>query len=260
MGDYVLFGTYHRSTGQVMSGGAAVTIYNRSYVTDYFSAAGVRAVFDFWDEHILDKEMLKLLKQNGKLGTSIFEDSIEISRSGPLWTPDLLREFSRTSGSGTARYAPVLALADADRFDDGDLAARIVEDYNLTLGALYEDRHAARISDWAAAFGYTYRAQAYRLPGLDFAGAAAAVDIPEGDNSTSGDGLRNLAAAVNLTGGKLLSMETTTFAADMHSTWKHIAKEVNGDLSHGVNRSISMVRRSPVPSTDTRASGRAGTS
>ncbi|MDQ7909032.1 glycosyl hydrolase [Phytohabitans sp. ZYX-F-186] len=238
VGDYVLFGTYRRGTGQVMSGGASVTIYNRSYATDYFNRAGVQQVFDFWTAHILDRELRSLLKTNGKLGSSIFEDSIEIHNEGPLWTRDMLAEFKSVNGYDPVRYAPVLALGAAARFDDSALAERIVEDKNLTLGHLYETAHAELISEWTATFGYSYRAQAYRLPGLDFAGAAAAVDIPEGDNSTAGDGLRNIAAAINMTGGRLLSMETTTFSADINSTWKYVAKEVNKDLSHGVNRSI----------------------
>lgn len=237
-GDYVLIGSYHQGTGQVMSGGTSVTQKNRTYATDYFSAGGVGKVFKFWDDHVFDRELKSMLKQNGKLGTSIFEDSIEIHRDSPLWTADLLKENSDHNGYSSAKYAPVLALGAAARFDDTAKAARLLEDYNLTLGHLYETEHADLIKDWAAGFGYTYRAQAYTLAGLDIAGAASVLDIPEGDNSTSGDGLRNLKAATNLGREKILSMETTTFAADINSTWKHIAAEVNGDFSHGVNRSI----------------------
>ncbi|GAA2026679.1 hypothetical protein GCM10009819_07380 [Agromyces tropicus] len=237
-GDWVLFGSYHHGTGQVMSGGASVTIHNRSYATDYFSAGGVQKVFDFWDDHILDAEMVVLLQENGEQGTSIFEDSIEIHADSPLWTADLLSAMGADNGYDASEYAPILALGSAQSFDDPAMATRILEDKNLTLGDLYADEHAARISDWTSTFGYTYRAQAYTLAGLDIAAAAAAVDIPEGDNSTSGDGLRNIAAAVNLTGGELLSMETTTFSADINSTWQTVAREVNRDLSHGVNRSI----------------------
>lgn len=238
VGDYVVIGSYHQGTGQVQSGGASVTQYNRTYATDYFSAAGARKVFRFWSDHILDRELTSLLKKNGKLGTSIFEDSIEIHHDNPLWTANLLSRNSAQNGYDSGTYAPVLSLGSAARFDDTATATRLLEDYNLTLGALYETEHADLIKDWAAGFGYSYRAQAYTLAGLDIAGAASVLDIPEGDNSTSGDGLRNLKAATNLGREKILSMETTTFAADMNSTWQHIASEVNGDFSHGVNRSI----------------------
>ncbi len=238
VGDLVLFGSFHRGTGQVSSGGAAVTIHHRSYVTNYFRASGARRIFDFWDDHILDREIVRLLRKNARLGSSIFEDSIEVSHQNPLWTPGLLATVAERQGVDTAGWGPVLATGDAGLFDDPEQATRMVEDYNLTLGSLYEDQHATLISEWARSFGYTYRAQAYRLSGLDIATAAAAVDVPEGDNSTSGDGLRNLSAAVNLSDGRLLSMETTTFYADQNTPWHHNVREVNGDLSHGVNRSI----------------------
>ncbi|RMB84878.1 glycosyl hydrolase [Streptomyces shenzhenensis] len=237
-GDYVLFGTYRRGTGQIMSGGASVTIHNRSYATNYFSAEGVQKIFDFWDAHILDREMISLLKKNGRLGSSIFEDSIEIHADSPLWTPNLLTAFERLNGYDVAKYGPVLALNSSARFDDSETATRIGEDKNLVLGDLYETEHASLIKDWTDSFGYTYRAQAYTLSGLDIARAASALDIPEGDNSTSGDGLRNISAAVNMAGGALVSMETTTFSANINSTWHTVAQEVNRDLSHGVNRSI----------------------
>lgn len=250
-GDYVLIGTYHRGTGQTQSGGTSMTIYNRSYVTDYFSDRGAQKVFEFWDKNILDDEMLALLKENGaKNGTSIFEDSIEIHAEKPLWTYDLLDEFKAYNGYDAAKYAPVLVMgssrpggmggqaAASPSFDDASAANRIKEDYNLLLGHLYAVEHADVISDWAAGFNYTYRAQGYALTGLDIAGAAAALDIPEGDNSSSGDGLRNLVAAVNVKGGKMLSMESTTFSASLTSPWATVIKELNGDFSGGVNRSI----------------------
>jgi hypothetical protein len=250
-GDYVLIGTYHRGTGQTQSGGTTLTIYNRSYVTDYFSDKGVQKVFEFWDKNILDDEMLALLKENGaKNGTSIFEDSIEIHAEKPLWTYDLLDEFRKYNGYDAAKYAPVIAMTSSrpgamggqssgtPSFDEAAAANRIVEDYNLLLGHLYAVDHADVISKWAAGFNYTYRAQGYTLTGLDIAGAAAALDIPEGDNSSSGDGLRNLVAAVNMKGGKMLSMESTTFSASLTSPWATVIKELNGDFSGGVNRSI----------------------
>jgi hypothetical protein len=255
-GDYVLIGTYYRGTGQTMSGGTSMTIYNRSYVTDYFSDRGAQKIFEFWDKNILDDEMLALLKENGaKNGTSIFEDSIEIHAEKPMWTYDLLDEFKEYNGYDAAKYAPVFAMLSSGRgdpagfgrgeqappappFDDTAAAERIKEDYNLLLGHLYAVEHAAVISDWAGGFNYTYRAQGYALTGLDIAGAASALDIPEGDNSSSGDGIRNLVAAVNMKGGKMLSMESTTFSASLTSPWATVVKELNGDFSHGVNRSI----------------------
>jgi hypothetical protein len=255
-GDCALIGTYYRGTGQVMSGGSSITIYNRSYATDYFSEKGIGKVFEFWNKHILDEEMLALLKENGsKNGTSIFEDSIEIHAESPMWTGNLLEEFKKFNGYDAAKYAPVIAMlasrpegipgmggggpvSSSPSFDESSEAGRIKEDYNLLLGNLYATKHAASVSKWAASFNYTYRAQGYSLTGLDIAGAAAALDVPEGDNSSSGDGVRNLVAAVHVKGGKMMSMESTTFSVNLSSTWATVLKELNRDYSHGINRSI----------------------
>lgn len=255
VGDYVIIGSYYRGTGQVMSGGNSITIYNRSYAVDYFSERGIGKVFEFWKNNILDDEMRVLLKENGrKNGTSIFEDSIEIHAESSMWTKDLLEEFRAYHGydapaavltlqlSGHEKFAKLLGGADQTSskpsFDNTEIVSRIQEDYNLLMGHLYSQRHASVISKWASSFNYTYRAQGYVLTGLDIAGAAAALDIPEGDNSTSGDGIRNLVAAVNMKGSKMLSMESTTFSASITSDWKTVIKEFNRDFSHGVNRSI----------------------
>lgn len=239
VGDYVLFGNYYHGTGQMLSGmpTSEPTQYNRPYVTNYFSSTGAKAVFDFWDANILDAEVVGLLKENGKLGTSIFEDSIEIHRQSPLWVGDLIDEMAETSGRDYSDYVPVLANTTLS-FDATDQVTRLREDYNLTLGRLYEDEHAAPIKKWAASFGYTYRAQGYALPGLDVGAAAAALDVPEGDNSSAGDGLRQLTGSVNLTGKKMLSMEAVTFSANMNSPWVTVEKELNSNYSDGVNRAI----------------------
>jgi len=238
-GDYVIFGNYYHGTGQVLSGGASVPVYNRGYATDYFSESAVRKIFEYWNQHILDSEMTALLKENGgRNGTSIFEDSIEIHHDGPIWTPLLPAKFREHNGYSASRYLPLLAAGSSQAVDKPDEATRVIEDYSLVLGDLYANEHAANISRWAKTFNYTYRAQGYTLTGLDVVGAAIALDVPEGDNSTTGDGIRQLASAVSMEGSKMLSMESTTFSANIFSTWVDVMKELNADFSHGVNRSI----------------------
>jgi len=238
-GDYVIFGSYYRGTGQVCSGGNVVVTYNRSYVTDYFSEEGVGKIFKFWDDHILDAEMFALLKENGgKNGTSLFEDSIEMSASGAKWTYDLLDEIKKLKGYDASPFAPILAMGSAASFDDTARAQALLQDCNATLGYLYEHEHGAKIKEWAGRFNYTYRAQAYPVPGRNNDESALALDVPEGDNGTSGDGVRRLSAAVNMGGGKMLSMEATTFAANINSKWGNIMKVLNGNFSDGINRVI----------------------
>ena len=247
-GDWVLLGTFYRGTGQVLSGGGINTMYGRTYATDYFSTEGIQEVLDYWNENFLsDPELLSLLKQNG---SSIFEDSIEASHTGPFWTANLLDRFDE-GYAYTDQLASVVALSSSKSGGgfpgggsseptitfDGDNTSRIVEDYNLKLGELYESDHASVISEWAKGFNYDYRAQGYTLTGLDIAGAASALDIPEGDNATAGDGLRNLSSAVNLYDKKFLSIEAITLIK-IASTWPMVTELLNANYSHGVNRVI----------------------
>lgn len=244
-GDYILLSTYRRGTGQVFSdggfGGYAVSMVNRCYVPDYFNTSGVDAVTDYWDKTILsDAEMVSLLKENG---SSIFEDSIELTHSSSFWTGDLLEEIASVKGSDYSYTAsmPVVMAVNDDKtlsFDENEQAEKIQEDYNTVLGTLYEEEHTAPIREWASDFNYTFRAQTYVLTGLDVAGAASTVDIPEGDNASKGDGLRNLAAAVNLTDKTYLSMEGVTGMGNHCLNWEDVLTEVSQNYSDGVNHEI----------------------
>lgn len=268
VGDYVLFGTYCRGTGQAVAN-ANTTTKNRTYVTNYFDDRGIQKVLDFWNENILDDELRAMMTKNGG---SIFEDSIETTHDGPFWSADLMEDMSGYLGYDTALYAPVYMSArttktfvpvpgqaapdiivtrDADFIftSENDESERIIEDYNLALAHLFETQHAQTISGWADGFNYDYRAQAYSLPGLSIVGGALATDVTEGDNSTYKDALRQLASAVNMKGEKLLSLESCTFAK-MDSNWQTFLKEMNQNTSHGVNRVIVHGSAYPVTLND----------
>ncbi|MBC5788140.1 FIVAR domain-containing protein [Clostridium facile] len=238
-GDYVVVTTYRRGTGQIMSdapfGGISDAMYARSYVTNYFNRDGVDAIFDYWNKSILnDEELVSLLKENG---SSIFEDSIEASHTGAFWSYNLMEELEQENYQYTDEFPIVMALG-TNSFNDTSLSEKISQDYNNLLGELYETVHAAPISEWASTFNYTYRAQPYSLPGLDIAGASATLDIPEGDNGTKGDGLRNLSAAVNLADKTYLSMEAVTGFGNLQINWADVATEVTQNFSGGVNHLI----------------------
>ena len=237
-GDYVLVNTYRHGTGQICSGGQTLTMANRTYAVDYFNEDGIAEVTNYWNQYLLPhvspdcggKSLAELMEENGG---SIFEDSIEIHHSGSIWTAKMLEDFEAYMGYDIADYLPILSGYSTNASD----ASRHTEDYNLVLGHLYNTKHAEVLNDWTSTFGYSYRAQAYTLTGVDVAGAAIAVDIPEGDNSTSGDGIRNLAAANNVAGKQFLSMEALTSASD-HPVWFEALREINANLSDGINRII----------------------
>ncbi len=268
VGDYVLFGSYCRGTGQAVSG-ANTTMKNRTYVTNYFESDGIQKALDIWNECILDDEVRALMEKNGG---SIFEDSIETTHDGPFWSADLMEDMTNYLGYDTTLYAPVymsgrtsktfvdvpgqaapdiIVTRDADFIfqSENDESERIIEDYNLALAHLFETEHVKTIQDWAAGFNYNYRAQAYSLPGLSIVGAALMTDVTEGDNSTYKDALHQLSSAVNMKGEKFLSLESCTFAkADFN--WQTILKEMNQNTSQEVNRVIVHGSAYPVTLND----------
>lgn len=237
-GDYAIVNVYRRGTGQVLSdggfGGISVLMYGRTYTTDYFSRPGVDAVTYFWERNIIDDELRSLLEANR---SSIFEDSIEASFSTAFWTDEL----TETLGSRGYRYTaelPVVVALGAQAFTDTRLASRIRTDYNNTLGSLYETEHLRPISDWAGSFGYSYRAQARGVTGVDQYSSATIVDIPEGDNGTKGDGIRQLAGAARMSNKAYVSMEAVTGFGNLKLNWADVLTEVTQNFSHGVNHVV----------------------
>lgn len=238
VGDYVLVGLYRRGTGQVMSdgpfGGTSNPMAGSAFVTNYFCSDGVDAITTYWNENLLDDELVELLKQNG---SSIFEDSIEASFSSSAWSYNLIDEMEQDGYQYTTELPLVKALG-ASSFDDSAITAEIGQDYNLLMGRMYEQKHAAPIMEWAKGFNYTYRAQPYSLAGLDVGSASAAIDIPEGDNGAKGDGLRYMASAVNMGDKQYFSMEAVTATGNLRMNWADIATEVAQNYSDGVNHAI----------------------
>ena len=247
-GDYILLNVYSRGTGQIQSdgsfGGTSIPMYGRSYVPTYFQMNGADAVTNYWEDKILDDELTALLQENGKLGSSMFEDSLELTKEGAFWAntiSDKALEIKGASYEYTDAIPAVMAATTNDTisFSDTELADKIEKDYNSVLGDLYEENHSKPLSDWAKeTLGYTFRAQTMSMTGLDIAEAAAKVDVPEGDNGSKGDGLRNLSAAVNLGDRELLSMEAVTGMGNNALNWEDVLTEVSQNYSDGVNRVI----------------------
>ncbi len=266
-GDIVIMGSYRQGTGQKTSGGGGSTLMiPRYYVTDYFNEAGAKAVTDYWEKYMLDatddinspnyvegimdtngRTLRELFQANANKChvSAIFEDSIEASFSATTWTAKGVEEFYNLYGYSCEPYlfnAVNRGSAAANVTGDNGYMGRVTEDIRRMLATLYAEKHAKPISEWTKTFGYSYRAQAYSLSGLDVVGAAVAVDIPEGDNSSNGDGLRKLRSAANLKkdGYRMLSMEALTVGNGVreHLNWNYVISRVNSDASDGVNRLI----------------------
>lgn len=244
-GDYVLVNTYRRGTGQVASGGENITMEGKTYAIDYFNSDGANEVLRYWNENILPHVYTRedgstttvqaALEENG--GT-IFEDSIELSHTGQLWSKNLLDNFASYNGYSIAPYASLIAGLSCN---DTTAANRINEDYSQTLSYQYTHEHNAVISDWAKGFGYSYRAQGHGLSAVDAGDSALAADIPESDNGSDGNGTRTIAGAVNLNPDQhYMSMEALTFGTGFSETpaWYYCLNTLNRYYSEGVNRVI----------------------
>ena len=244
-GDYVLVNSYRRGTGQIQSGGRNITMEGKTYAIDYFDKAGAEEVTNYWDEHILPHiytrsdgssvTIRELMEQNG--GT-IFEDSIELSKSGSFWSQSMLDSFEKLNGYDVSAYVGVIA---GMQVDDTTASSRLNEDYSNTLGTQYLTDHSQIISDWAKGFGYAYRAQGHGLNAVDAGASALTADIPESDNGSDGNGTRTIASAVNINPDQhYLSMEALTFGTGFTESpsWYYCLNTLNRYYSEGVNRVI----------------------
>lgn len=256
VGDYVLINCYSEGSGQLQSGGSGILMNPQYFAVDFFNQDGAQKAIDYWNDNMLywmeteeiaegyeykgmDSTLAELMAENSRLtngATCIFEDSIECHIQFAAWCIDGVEEYQKRFGEDLTACLPLICGMNATN-DDG-MAESIKENYQLMLGDLYDCEHAEPISAWTNTFGCSYRAQPYSLTGLDVTASSIAVDIPEGDNSTVGDGLRTMRASVNMSDKRYLSMESLTFGYESFLEWTPIEKQINSDYCDGVNRVI----------------------
>ncbi len=236
-GDTVIICCYYRGTGQIFSGGFKSRLMkNMTYAANYFTVSGTRAITDYWDNYILsDSELRDLMEESAKkVGGSIFEDSIELHSNGANWSGEFEKDISARMGCDAVQYMPVYVGL---YFDDTLGAQRILEEYRIAEGGMYQENHIEYINRWASGFGYSYRAQA-GMAGVNSIGANTATGITEGDNGTFKDANRRLAGCVNMVPEKkFLSFESNTFTG-FPFPWSLLAQECHYDASNGTNRII----------------------
>jgi hypothetical protein len=118
-----------------------ITTYqqNGSWVVDHFSALGAQTTIDFWENNILDENLIKLIKE---VGNYVWEDSEEFYLlENTFWTPDLTTTFLKNRGYSVNKYVPLLyntltSLSDTvDLYilDQPDAGHSHVEDYRQTV-------------------------------------------------------------------------------------------------------------------------------
>ncbi|MBT0670660.1 hypothetical protein HT136_20030 [Novosphingobium profundi] len=251
-GTWQLIAFWARGTGQLQNmfdrnREASMLASPVPYVIDIFGSAGTRACTRYWDDHLLPPRMKALAS---RIGGSFFEDSLEL-KACQHWSPDLLHEFSTRRGYDLLDFLP---LAVKPAFDPARPAflpqpavyefpevsrARLLRDFNATLGEMYVANRVVPIGEWAHQYGMKFRVQA--IGGIVDSGSAAAIaDIPEGDNSCDLDGFRVLAAGASIGGRPILSDEAATFVGGNANVadWRTLLMMVQRDFAGGVNQAV----------------------
>jgi hypothetical protein len=112
---------------------------NGSWVVDHFSALGAQTTIDFWENNILDGNIIKLIKE---VGNYVWEDSQEFYIfENTFWTPSLTSAFFKNRSYSVNKYVPLLYNTLTSSSDTVDLyildtpdAGHIhVEDYRQTV-------------------------------------------------------------------------------------------------------------------------------
>ena len=168
-GDYLLFSFWQYGTSESYK--PAVT--GKSYTINYFSREGIDTLIDYWDEHVLDDSMKKMIKENGDV--SMYMDSMELgthgtNSTGNLWCEDYLQEFQTRRGYDISKYLPLLIMQSNVSFTadplykftiDGndDLCAKLRNDLYQTNTELYMEECLDILRDWVNSFGMTLRAE-----------------------------------------------------------------------------------------------------
>ncbi|UPK96040.1 hypothetical protein LCI18_006975 [Fusarium solani-melongenae] len=219
-GKYVIFALYERYTNQRSCSGAADAqnaIANGSWITDHFSAKGVALVTNFWEKHLLDKDIRGMLKATGEHS---WEDSMEMQAS-LWWTPDFIERFQANRGYSPIKYLPLMfhqsnsynnhtapynttyVLHPTDSSQEKHL-----QDYRLTLNEGYVE-YLEAYNTWAESLSLSHSCQiAYNLP-LDMSGDVPVVGGPELESLgfPEIDHSRQFVGAAHLSGRNIISTE-----------------------------------------------------
>ena len=234
---WVLLSYWIRGSAQQPEAGPFTT--PTSYVVDHFSAAGTEAITDFWDQHILNARIRRLLRQ---AGGAFFEDSLEIETQSTIWTPGLPAAFSTRTGYDLTPYLPIVVqLKGKYQFSyDAELTTHVRDDLNKVLSDLYRDNHLLALRGWAHDLGMELRVQPYGLS-TDSLAFAALLDIPEGESLgfKNLDDYRVLCGGRDLAGHRKLSCEAIAYANGAYSTtWNKALPTIGSFWAGGVNQSV----------------------
>ncbi|MGH1565785.1 glycosyl hydrolase [Mumia sp. DW29H23] len=236
-GTWLLFSYWERGSGQLPEAGPHSS--PEAFVVDHFSAAGTKAVTDFWDDHILDRELRRLIK---RAGHTFFEDSLEIETGATIWTPGMLEAFRKRNGYDLTPFLPVVVEVKEKYLYtyDADLTTRVRDDLAMTFSDLYRDNHLIPLRDWAHDLGLELRIQAYGLE-TDTLAHSGILDQPESESLgfKNLDDYRVMAGGRDLAGRTILSCEAAAYnGAAYNVTWDRVLTTLNSIFAAGVNQAV----------------------
>ncbi|WP_262852822.1 glycosyl hydrolase [Mumia quercus] len=236
-GTWLLFSYWERGSGQLPEAGPHTS--PEAFVVDHFSAKGTKAVTDFWEENILDRELRRLIK---RAGATFFEDSLEIETGATIWTPGMLEAFRARNGYDLAPFLPVIVEVKEKYLYtyDPDLTTRVRDDLAMTFSDLYRDHHLIPLRDWAHDLGLELRIQAYGLE-TDTLAHSGLLDQPETESLgfKNLDDYRVMAGGRDLAGRTILSCEAAAYnGAAYNVTWDRVLTTLNSIYAAGVNQAV----------------------
>ncbi len=236
-GDWIVLSYWRRGSAQEPEAGPHTN--PKSYVVDHFSAAGIQAVVDLWNNRVLDGEMRTLLR---RAGGQIFEDSLEIETEATIWTPRMLAEFEERMGYDLRPYLPAIIEQDEKYLYTfaGVDAGHLRDDFNQVLSDLYRDHHLLPLQDFARSLGMGIRIQPYGLE-TDTLEHSGIVDVPETESLgfKNLDDYRIMAGGRDMAGNTLLSCEAACyFGAAYNTPWDRALQTINSIYAAGVNQAM----------------------
>ncbi|MEV8569562.1 glycosyl hydrolase [Streptomyces sp. NPDC051322] len=236
-GEWVLIAYWMRGSGQTPESGPHTS--PAAYVVDHFSEAGIQAVIDFWEAHILTAPVRRLLK---KAGGALFEDSLEIETDALQWTSGLPAAFEKYCGYALEPYLPAVILSKSNQVFafDAALTRQVRHDFWNTVSRLFNDHHVTVLKKWAHSLGLKLRMQPYGLQ-TDAIATASILDIPEGESLgfKNLDDYRCLAGARDMAGRTILSCESGAYTGGAYNTtWQKFLTTMGGAYAAGVNQTV----------------------
>ncbi|HEY5320550.1 MAG TPA: glycosyl hydrolase [Galbitalea sp.] len=138
-------------------------------VTSFLDGRAAQAATEYLDEHQIGADNLPLL---GKVGTELFEDSLELNADSVFWSSEIIERFIERHGYDPSPYLPLLFAHGMCRFWvpneepipdfelDTGVGARVRRDYSRLLTDLYISDHLLPLQKWSAGHGLRHKSQA----------------------------------------------------------------------------------------------------